>query len=342
MVQNRYHYALELFTEDGSPVGQIAMPVDFEPARECVRFSAIRKGALPTSFVGTLTSVQPLWHSIVGEPYVDGFRILLATATNGQELSGDFTTAYFKRPALRASAYFVEKGRLASGDKLKFLVVALPCQEDPPERSKLSFSAEEIASPLPIRETSLAEFTKHSVPMGILDADLFPVVIPRQVLNDALAITREVGDKETGGVLIGHLHRDPTLSEILVEVTAQLRARHTEATVASLTFTSEAWTDVRAALQLRKKEELMIGWWHSHVQLCRNCPIERQRVCRLARDYYSDHDYALHRAVFPRAYSIGLVVNDVGLLEPTFSLFGWKNQGILEPRGFYVRGEGNG
>jgi len=168
-----------------------------------------------------------------------------------------------------------------------------------------------------------------------------PVLIPRRVLQEAATLSRAAGDKETGGILIGRLHHDSQLRAIFARVTVQLPARHVEATAGSLTFTSETWTDVRAALELRKQEEIMLGWWHSHVvgkALCKDCPVERQKNCRLSKDFYSAHDHVLHRAVFPKAFSLGLVVNDVSYSDPTFSLFGWR-QGVLEPRGFYVKEE---
>jgi hypothetical protein len=39
--------------------------------------------------------------------------------------------------------------------------------------------------------------------------------------------------------------------------------------------------------------------------------------------------------MFPRAYSLALVVNDVAFGQPSFSMFGWKEGGIVE-RDFYV------
>jgi hypothetical protein len=198
---------------------------------------------------------------------------------------------------------------------------------------------EEIEPCLRVGDESLSELTRGATPVGSVDAGLMPVVIPRRVLQEAAALSRGAGDKETGGILIGRLHRDPQLAAIFARVSAQLPARHVEATAGSLTFTSETWTDVRAALDLRKQEELMLGWWHSHVvgkALCKDCPVERQKNCRLAKDFYSPHDHVLHRAIFPKAFSLGLVVNDVAFSDPTFSLFGWK-QGVLEPRGFYVK-----
>ncbi len=81
----------------------------------------------------------------------------------------------------------------------------------------------------------------------------------------------------------------------------------------------------------------MLGWWHSHPvrEWCKECPVERQQVCKMSGDFFSAHDHALHRTVFPSAYSIAIVANDVATGDVTFSAFGWRD-GLLEARGFHV------
>ena len=83
----------------------------------------------------------------------------------------------------------------------------------------------------------------------------------------------------------------------------------------------------------------MLGWWHSHPvrEWCKDCAPERQQVCKMASDFFSAHDHALHRTVFPRAYSIALVANDAVMGDVTFSAFGWR-EGLLESRGFHIAG----
>ncbi|MFY9573299.1 MAG: hypothetical protein WAV20_18025, partial [Blastocatellia bacterium] len=62
------------------------------------------------------------------------------------------------------------------------------------------------------------------------------------------------------------------------------------------------------------------------------------QVCKMAGDFFSAHDHALHRTVFPSAFSLALVANDIATGDVTFSAFGWR-EGLLEPRGFYIAGE---
>ena len=111
-------------------------------------------------------------------------------------------------------------------------------------------------------------------------------------------------------------------------------ARHAQGQLTRLTFTAESWTAVQAALDLRRKAEMMLGWWHSHPSRvwCQKCPVEKQKVCPLAMDFFSEHDRQLHRTVFPRAYSVALVVND-SVNGLSYSLFGWR-EGVVASRGF--------
>ena len=112
-------------------------------------------------------------------------------------------------------------------------------------------------------------------------------------------------------------------------------------TSTTLTFTSDTWTDVRRAVELRAGGELVLGWFHSHPQLawCREkaCSAEEQRQCPAAEGFLSSDDQVLHRAVFPRAFTVALVMTRSarGILP---RLFGWRS-GSLEPRGFRVLAE---
>ena len=57
----------------------------------------------------------------------------------------------------------------------------------------------------------------------------------------------------------------------------------------------------------------------------------------LLTDYFSAQDRLLHRTVFPAAYSVALVVNELAEDRSTLSLFGWR-QGMVVQRGFQALG----
>ena len=338
MSKDSYKYIVEIYREDGTPVGQAAITPDWEPARESVRFQAIRRARLPLGVGNKEALIEPLWHSSAKEPFLRGFRVSFLQSHD--EVSADFSTAYFHDLAELAGSRFVEKGLLQAGDRFRYLVAAYARDEEPPERNRLSIATEEVAQALRLKKSALDVYQRVAEPCGETAADEMPVFIPQHILNEVADLTRQAVERETGGILIGHLRRDESVPEIFAEVTTQLAARHTVSELTKLTFTAETWTECRAALELRRRDEIFLGWWHSHPVRewqCKHCPLERQRVCRLARDYFSEHDRALQRTVFPRAYSVALVANDVAFSEISFSMFGWR-AGAIEARGFHILG----
>jgi hypothetical protein len=164
------------------------------------------------------------------------------------------------------------------------------------------------------------------------------VFVSPAVVEEATALTLDEGASETGGILIGHLHRDPVSGQVFVEITAQIPARHTVGSSVKLTFTADTWTDVRATIALRSHDEMMLGWWHSHParEWCKECPPERQRACPLGAGFLSSDDRALHRAMFPRAFCVALVMTNT-TDGARARLFGWRS-GVLQPRGFRLLG----
>lgn len=337
MIKDDYQFALLFFREDQSPIGQIAVAADWEPAREWAEFFALRRGVIAPDGVKRISEILPSWDTKLGEPYVKGFRVSLG-ANGAGEVSTEFPTTYFKDLASKGSAYFIQKGDLQEGEHFFYLPSAFPKQQKTVKAPRPLFVAEDLTPPLALKGSSLRDFECEAQTQGEIRKDDLPVFVPQRVLDEGAALSKQAGGLETGGILIGHLHQDQSVPEIYAEVTAQLPARHTEAQSTKLTFTSETWTDIRAALALRRKGEIMLGWWHSHPvrEWCKDCAPEKQMVCGMANDFFSAHDQALHRTVFSRAYNVAIVVNDVGFSDPTFSMFGWR-RGMIKSRGFHIR-----
>jgi hypothetical protein len=337
MLRNDYRYALALYSEDGRQIGQAAVEVDWEPAREWAEFEAIRRSHTASAASQSRFSIEPSWHEGLNEPFMNGFYVRVSCA--GEEMLTHIPSSYFNALATQASKHFMEQGALKQGDSFFSLPLAFPKhEEEAKEETKLNFRTEEVTPPLVIREGLFEEYEGRALRQGPFSEDDFPVFVPERVLLETAALSRQAEARETGGILIGHLRRDAHRGgQVFAEVTAEIPAQHTVAELARLTFTSETWTQVRAALELRRREEIMLGWWHSHParEWCKACPVEKQRVCQMAKEFFSEHDRALHRTIFPKAYSIALVVNDVAFDEPSFSLFGWR-RGLLLPRSFFV------
>ncbi len=337
MLGDDYQYTMEFYNEAGEALGQVAVDVDFAPACEWTRLAAARKGVLAPRDYDTPASFLPIWHSKASRPYLGGFRVRIESNGSGA-FQCDFSTRYFRDYAAEASQLFVKGGKLKSGDRFVYLLAAFPRQANSADHSARRFQIEDLAPNVPVRESVLSEFESVSAFQGDSDAELMPVFIPSRVLDETAVLTRKVDEVETGGFLIGHLHRDLNVPEFFLEVTAQIPAVHAIGELARLRFTPKTWSAAQAAISLRRKEELLLGWWHSHPVRhweCRNCPPEKQRTCALTHDFFSEHDRAVHRAVFSRAWSVALVVNNTPYGGPSTSVFGWKH-GAIEPRGFYV------
>jgi hypothetical protein len=333
MTVSDYKYGLLLFRKDGSALGSASVTPDWDPACESARFDHARRGSIPLSGQGT-ASIEPLWDSADGAPYMRGFRV--AYAIEGHKVTSDFPSSYFKEAASWASAELVDRGKLAAGETCLFQPVAFAKNGADKPRGGLELEVMEQEPELNFIESRLDDFRCRSSPAGMVDADDMPVFIPQRALDEAAALTRGSEGIETGGILIGHLHHDVTLPEIFVVVSAQVPAQHARGSVAKLTFTAETWSAASAAIRLRNQAEIYTGWWHSHPvrEFCKDCTPEKQKTCHLAKDFFSEDDRAVMRAAFPRAYSVGLVANDTSF-GLTWSLFGWR-EGKIHPRGFYL------
>jgi len=337
MLAKEYKLVLELSREDGTRLGQVGVEIDWEPAREWTRFQGIRRGLLPLTEPVRTIAVEPLWHRSAGAPYLRGFRVSISGNGRGAATE-DFPITYFQALARKASAQFVEAGRLKEGERFHYLAAAYPDRGGSPSAPEARFEPEEIEPVIPYRAKPLSESMAWAVPEGTVDAVDMPVFIPRQILDEAEAATLATRETESGGILIGHLLHDENLPEIFAEITAQIPTRG-NGEAAKLTFSAETWTAVRAAVDIRNRQEIFLGFWHSHPvrAWCQGneCSMEKLQKCPLAKGFFSQDDQAMFRTVFPRAYSLALVCSDAPIGRPTFSLFGWRN-GMIGQRGFYV------
>lgn len=338
-MRDAYRYVLDLFRATGEPLGQVALTPDWEPAIECARFAGLRSFGAWATQSGAERIVEPVWHADLGEPYLSAFRIHFAAA-DGPEWFEDFpATRYFGEPAREAVAKLIDSGTLNKGERAGYRLAAFARPTAETTGAALSFDAADTPPPLAVRLTAISAFLASSAPCADRDDRDAEVLVPQWAVDEATTLTREAAARETGGILIGHLHRDPDTREIFVEVTAQIPARHTTSDSVKLTFTSDTWTDVRRAIVLRRRDEIMLGWWHSHpaIEWCKGCSPESQRVCPLATGFLSSDDKALHRAMFPRAFSVALVMTHA-LTGISATLFGWRS-GLLTPRGFRLLGD---
>jgi hypothetical protein len=346
-----YHYQLDLLDEGGRSLERSLVSPDWSAALAWVHFEGIRAGRLPAVTQRGPSSVEPIWDARKGEPLVSGFRAAVR-ADDGGEMTREIPRIYLRGFAQDVCAGLVKKGVLKTGDVYKWTLSAFPSVADAAAAAAADddFALEEVARPLPLGCASLAAYLARSVfaaGEGEEDAaaNHVPVFLPPAILDETVELARQAGDVETGGVLVGLLHRDDGSAgsdtpELFVEVTAQIPAQHTVSASAKLTFTGETWAAVRAAIALRRRDELMLGWWHFHPDFCRlrNCPPERRRVCDGASPFFSADDAHLQATCFPAGYQIALLISESSRSDDLArSLFGWS-QGMVVARGFHILG----
>jgi hypothetical protein len=334
-----YVYALE-FLRDGRELATVRVKPDFSTAVEAVRFAALRAGLPPGVALRTQARIEPRWHPSLGQPYASAL-VASALAPDRHAIAIDVPVRFFADSARGAIDSLVDRGLVESGESVTFLVTAYPVTGDEAAASEQAVVTEELDASLEISDRALDE-RRLASPHGQVVAGDAPVLIPRPVVDEIRAMTSMAEGLETGGFLIGHVCRDTRSGDLFLEVSDWLPARHTRATISTLTFTPETWWEARAALALRNRGETWLGWVHSHPvsALCRRrgCSIEAQRACPMARDFFSDHDRFLHRTMFPRGHAIALVVNDWEFAPPTLSLFGYR-AGLIDVRGFHLVGD---
>lgn len=320
MIRERHQFALELERRDKTPLGQFPVSMDWEPARQCARLKALRSG-LPA---GLEASIEPRWEATVGKPYVESVCIRLAGT------SVVVPSTYFRTAALQIARTLVAEGRLTAGERFHYGVVAFPLEREIP---RPLFSVEEVEASLPLKPARMPA----AVEFGTQVPEDLPVLVPQSVLDEAAALTRHAEANEIGGILIGHVCIDDERRDLFVEITALIPARHAFSESTKITFTAETWTAVDAAIQLRRRDEQMLGWFHSHPAkywCSPNCSPDARKKCPLSRSFFSAEDCLLHRTVFPMAHCCALLVTntDAGL---KYGMFGWRH-GMIAHRGFHI------
>lgn len=332
MPNDHFRYALELLRDDGASAGQFAVEIDWEPLRQCARFAALQRGEQAIDDAIAFPA-RPEWDETLGKPYLSGFRLGEAGARPG---AGEqvIPTGFLRPRAATLALQLIDEGKLER-DAYSFRVLAYPQSGPEPARYLIDATAMDAAPT--VSAGDLGELLTRATRCGEQDAADVPVFMPRRVLDECRQLTATAGGVETGGILIGGLSRDAATGEIFLRITAQIAARYNVAAEASLAFTPATWTQVQGAIDLRRRDEIMLGWWHSHPikAWCASCPPEKRRKCPLVVDYFSAQDRLLHRTVFPAAYSVALVINELADDERTVSMFGWS-QGMVVQRGFHV------
>jgi len=347
MWRTDYQYYVALTTLDTGREWNAPLSVDWVPAAEWAAFEqglyreSPGEHAFADTAAATMQVIEPVWSDEHGPPYVRGVSLRPSGADgDGKQLP----LAVFSDAVTAASTALVARGELTAGQKFGYRVYALARGKDDIAASagysvvceeKLPRIDAERLSPY-LQRAQLQQAGPETAAAGSPEqtpGEPMPVFVPDALLRETADIGRTAREVETGGILVGKLCRDPG-GQLFSVVTAQIPAEHTEATQTSLRFTPQTWVSVDAALALRDRGEIALGWWHSHPFFCRNCPPARRRRCAFSVPAFSAADCSLHREVFQKPWNIALLLSFLGEHDPSYDVFTWQ-QGRIGASAFF-------
>ena len=347
MWQSDFQYYAAFESSDGGHIGDVRLNVDWIPALRWAEFEQdVMCDCMPEDR-SAHPVIEPVWSPQSNRPYIGGVRI--RRYGEGDDTVG-FPLTYFSSAVIEASSQLVTSGALVAGQRFDYKVFALAdAQGRNPPSSGVDIVA--VEAPPAIDRSELAPFmadveahagnvavpgSSSSLPV----ATVMPIFIPQQAFDEATELARRAGDVETGGILVGNLCRDAN-NTLFCRVTAQIPAEHTTATRQSLRFTPATWVNVDAAIRLRGRGEIPLGWWHSHPFFCSKCSLEQRALCPFSSPSFSAADRDLHREVFQKSWSIALLLSFLGDERPSYDVFAW-NHGQIEAVKYYTLPDSGG
>ena len=335
-LRSPYRYVAEAMARDGRHLADLALDPDFEPAAECSHLHGMRTGLLRALAHHGPGVIEPVYDEERGRPYVQGVRVRFDAAGTAHALPV-IPWSYFQGAVEQAATRLIEACKLAAGETFIYRICAFP-QSTPLSAANPDPDVEDVAPVvLVLVRGDVKAALSGAVKLGedVWDERDLPVFIHRAVLDEATQLARTADDRETGGILVGHLHRDDDSHEIHVEITAQVTAEKARSGRAHLGFTPESWSAMRDALALRRRNEMMLGWWHFHPHWCKRCDPEQRQRCALSQPFFSRDDRELHRTVFDAAFNVALLLSDTGAEQLHYDFFGWRH-GSVTARGAHV------
>ena len=328
-------WALEVARADGRVACVVPFRADWSAAAAWVRFEGIRRGLLPPVLLDGDAAIEPVWDAECGAPYVAAARITLRAESGSVAIAEQVPVACLAESVRDELRVLVRDGVLVDGEmvlpRVRATVDSGGARDEDGARGP---GLEPLPVELPLRDTPLAPLLARATAWDaqLADGDV-PVLLPAVILDEIAAAVRVTPGLESGGFLLGHLHRDASASECFVEVTARIPARHVVAERFKLTFTPETWAAADAEADARGRGERIVGWDHFHPWWCGSCPADRRPGCTLDPSAFSSDDVRLHGLFgLPCATALLSYERPDGTIAHT--LHGWR-RGVVVPRGYH-------
>ena len=205
-----------------------------------------------------------------------------------------------------------------------------------PEPVRFLMDIESLDTTPRLSAGSLTDLMPQTTPCGDLAEDDLPVFVPLRVLDECRQLTATANGQETGGILVGGLSRDAAGGEVFLvfgpDRCPAHRRRRIQSGLHAGNLDPGPGCDRPASA---KRDHAGLVALAPRQNLVREMSAREAQEVPPAGGLLRRQDRLLHRTVFPAAYSVALVVNELADDEQTLSMFGWK-QGMVVQRGFHV------
>jgi hypothetical protein len=313
MSSESYQFRLELTDSQGTVIAQRELvEADFNRATSATYWSALRSGLL-RDYEPAVEQAQitPRFATVGSEPSrAEGFRVVIPTL-DGEPFVCDFSIRYFAAEAACLRAQIAPRGNDGSDSALYYTLQSfLDDRQNKADQAAIELGPTTTLVPLVSR--SLAD-------LGSLIAwddpseSSMPIVVARSVVKDACDEASRNPDREIGGLLLGHVCRDPQDGRIFAKINC-LASGHgtTESTATTLTFSPESFERARRMIALRARGgqplEILIGWHHTHpFKLCQECPLPTPPECLDKIFFFSSDDVQVMSTTFYQPFMCGLL-----------------------------------
>ncbi|MFQ6113207.1 MAG: Mov34/MPN/PAD-1 family protein, partial [bacterium] len=309
---NDYHMNLELYDQDGRVRHQFEVD-SFRNCLEDFKFSSFRKRLVRNNGLDPVVTLEPLWEEEGKSPYCHGFRLCFRNKKALYKKA--YSTKVFKYHIYRAVRELIENNQLEEGMELKFRMSAFlnkrtTAEAAQPQSGKISVTS--TRQPMPIIEQNLKHF---SAAKRVNHRSDMPVWIAQHVVKEMIDHTLANKESERAGFLLGHLCQDPETRALFLVCRAQVVAQvelpnEYTSSLTHFQFSPEIFCEVQRVISLRKKNEVVLGWWHSHPWPFA-CRLANQ--CECTSIFFSAADFSVMETAFGAPYQVAIVVGRASL-----------------------------